>query len=687
MTDSSGLLETILADSDLVVRLEDMPTDGKTVALIAPENNFSHPDLIIETVDLNSPESATASELNKLSLPVRDVSALTQRETSKTADYRLIGELGRGGTGIVFQAHQVAVDREVAVKKLRSELASSETARQRFLTEARVIGGLDHPNVIALHEVYVDETGDLYYSMKRINGTSWSEQISAMSLDQNIDTLLRVADGIRYAHSRGLIHRDIKPENVMLGRFGEVLLADWGLAVYADSPVKGNEKQSIGGTPAYMAPELASGFFAEVGKHSDLYLLGATLFQIITGSPPHTGKTLLDCIQNAARNQIVSSGIKNELMSIAMRSMRTDPSDRYLGVDEFIKAIKDHQDHEQSNRLVRRAIKRIKSAASEDWHRNFNIADALLGEAVEIWPANDRAISTRHDLQRQHADIARSRGDLDLAATIYETLGEQNSEAARRVAEEQRRILSQGKQVSRYSTLFVKSPDPGLLIQMGTNRIVEANEAFGKLFGYARDQVVGRQIDRLNLWACPERRTVFVDTLKAKGGVEEFAASLLHRDGHTIEVVINSRVAKVDGEEMMVSTIRDISLRKQAESDLQRSREKLRGFQRLAGLATWSYNVREDKLYWSNETFTLAGRDRKEGTPTRAEIYSFVHPDDRERLQATFDQAIQSGESYEAIIRQRLAQGDYENVMVRGQPIYDEHGKIIEVYGVMIPHT
>ena len=685
MHDSSNLLETILADEGLVSRLQQLPVDVKTVALIAPDNSFSHPDLITETVALSDSGSVTDSD--SLPLPLRHVVALHQSMSSTDPDYRLIGELGRGGTGIVYQAHQPAVDREVAVKKLRSELASNPDARHRFLSEARVIGGLDHPNVIALHEVYVDQSGDLYYSMKRINGTSWDSKIATMSVSQNLDVLLRVANGIHYAHSQGLIHRDIKPENVMLGSFGEVLLADWGLAVELEKLTKASEKQSIGGTPAYMAPELASGVQSQVGKHSDIYLLGATLYQILTGYPPHTGKTLLDCIRNAARNRITPARVDSNLIAIAMKAMRTNVLDRYPTVEGFIRAIKDHQAHEQSSRLERRAADRVRNSPAEDWHRNFNVADALLGEAIDIWPENQRAIHMRRDLQRQHADIARSRGDLDLAATIYESLGEQDSEAALRVVEEQRRVLTRDLKVSRYSTLFIKSPDSGLLTQMGSNRIVECNEAFGELFGYRRDQVVGQEIDKLNLWACPQRREVFIQSLEQKGGVEDFETAFLHRDGHSICVLINSRVATVDRESMMVSTIRDISLRKTAEDELKRSREKLRGFQRLAGLATWSYSVLEDRVYWSTETFALAGRDRHEGTPTRTEFYELVHPDDRQRLRKIVDRAIQTGQVYEAIIRQRLAKGEYENVIVRGQPIYDKNGKIVELYGVLIPHN
>ena len=119
-------------------------------------------------------------------------------------------------------------------------------------------------------------SGELFYSMKRIDGTSWDRTIDAMPFEENLETLLRLCDAIRYAHSRELIHRDIKPENVMLGRFGEVLLADWGLALSLSRQGQrlGNQSHAIGGTPAYMAPELASGDVRSQTIRTDIYLLG-----------------------------------------------------------------------------------------------------------------------------------------------------------------------------------------------------------------------------------------------------------------------------------------------------------------------------------------------------------------------------------------------------------------------------
>ena len=195
-----------------------------------------------------------------------------------------------------------------------------------------------------------------------------------MTRQQNVDILLRVADGIRYAHSRGLVHRDIKPENVMLGRYGEVLLADWGLAVNLHRVEPEQDfQQSIGGTPAYMAPELASGFHSDIVRQSDVYLLGATLFQILTGFPPHDGDTLLNCIANAANNRIRHTTLESELMDVARRAMQTDPADRFENVAQFIDAIRTHRQHEQSNLLMQRARERVKQSDGSDTYRDLSL--------------------------------------------------------------------------------------------------------------------------------------------------------------------------------------------------------------------------------------------------------------------------------------------------------------------------
>ena len=385
-----------------------MPSDDKTIAISA-DGTDQLANTNWKIGDLDSSEFETlevASDVQELLQTNDDLGFIPRRHIASfgansegDADYRVIGRLGSGGTGIVFQAHQRAIDREVAIKMLRDDLSHNQLSRNRFIAEARVIGGLDHPNVIAVHEVCLDDSGGLFYSMKRIDGTSWDQQLGQKTIEENVDILLHVADGIRYAHSRGLVHRDIKPENVMLGRFGEVLLADWGLAISHESKESANGVVSaIGGTPAYMAPELASGDQDNITYVTDVYLLGATLFQILTGFPPHRGKSLLACIHAAAHNEIRETSVQGELMDIAMKAMATKPSDRYQTVDEFVEAVSGHEQHEQSGRLVRRACERLARASSKNHYEDFRIVDAILTEALTIWPENHHGhIGARQD--------------------------------------------------------------------------------------------------------------------------------------------------------------------------------------------------------------------------------------------------------------------------------------------------
>ncbi len=692
-----GLLDSILESPRLLDRLGAMPADEKTIEVSSfSSNDFSHPDWKIghgefqhETLELNIDDaSAPFIAFDSGFIPLRQIANLGA-EQSDDIDYRFVGKLGAGGTGVVFQAHQRAVDREVAVKMLRDDLAINPHSRDRFLAEARVIGGLDHPNVIALHEVYTDAKGSLFYSMKRIDGTSWDKQIGELSQTQNIETLLRVADAIRYAHSRGLIHRDIKPENVMLGKFGEVLLADWGLAINVqDAPWESSASHSIGGTPAYMAPELATASAGPITMRTDVYLLGAILFQILTGKPPHEGDTLLQSIHAAAKNVIRHTDVEGELMDIAMMAMSTDPELRYANVGAFVDAIKDQQQHEESSRLIRRALRKVAMKGDNedagDSYQNYGVADGLLAEAIERWPDNEKAYQTRKRLQLEFAKLAAGRGDYDLALTIYAAAGESDCDEARQVDAHRRLRDAKHLQVSRYSALFTQSPDAGLLLHMPSGKIAEANQAFANLFGYREDQVVGKRIGELNLWVCPARRKSLVDALDANGSVDDFETQFYHTDGRLMDVLINARVVEVQGESMLVSTIRDISQRKQAETDLKRSRARLRDFQRMAGLATWSYELASGVVTWSNETFALAGRSREDGTPTRDEYFEMIHPDDRASLQVALESAIESGASYELSVRQKASDGQYIHVIARGQPIFDESGKTIEVYGVVL---
>lgn len=651
------------------------------------------------------------------------------------ADYRIVGKLGIGGTAIVFQAHQRAVDREVALKYLRPELANDLKIRRRFLHEARVIGSLEHPNIIAIHEVALDCSDEVFYSMKRIEGSPWNEQIDDLDLARNVDILLAIADAVRYAHSQQVIHRDLKPENVMLGRFGEILVADWGMAVRRDSidsiddhdagtgdGMTGDGKlgvdtlgetshdskarfnrwfgdeldfapeTSIGGTPAYMAPEMTVGDPSNINETTDVYLLGAILYRIITGHPPHHGNTLAECIRAAADNLIVPTDIQHDLVDIARRAMNTHPCDRQPNVETFVADIRTHRRQQQSMSLVRR-VKRgladIAKAAGDQMPRptieRLTFLDSLLDEAIQEWAENPLVADIRLELGRHRVAAIADAGDIDGA---IELLGELDDTESDLLADLKQRKAAQCKQkraVSRYSALFVQSPDPGLLVTMPDGIIVEVNERFQNWFGFQREDVVGKTIAQLNLWVCLKRRSVLATLIEQHGLIEDFETRLYRHDGQIIDVVIAGRRVELEGRPMMVATLRDISARKNVENDLRRSRDRMRNLQRMAGLATWSYRIADDTIQWSEELFALFGRDPKDGTPSREEFYELVHPDDRGRLRECVENARRAAEPYEIRIQQRAPEGGYRSVLIRGEPLRNGDGQVDEIYGVSIP--
>jgi len=679
-----SLLETILSDAALIERLNQSQSVSLTLTLeldSAGKPRIDHPDLIGHDP---SPVSVDESYREGF-VPQRQVVAPGEKPTEKT-DYRLVGTLGSGGTGIVYQAHQRAIDREVAVKVLRDELAGDPLSRRRFLQEARTLGSLDHPNVIALHELGSGPDGGLFYSMKRIDGTSWDASIDSMPFAENIDVVVRISNALRYAHSRGLIHRDIKPENVMIGPFGEVLVADWGLALSfaGDYSRRVQTNQSIGGTPAYMAPELAGGDHLSQTVQTDVYLLGAVLFRILTGRPPHHGETLLDCIRNAAANKIVDTHVRNGWMDVAMRAMATEPADRYDGVAGFLHSIEQQRQHQQSDDLLRRATRAIRNASGEVTHQDYSVAEALVRESLDLWPENREAARTLTQLQVDHASAAAANGDFDLALSLLEGVGMGDSELAVRVRLDRSRLDDQASREAKFSALFTMSPDAGLLTRATTGEIIDVNRQFEKLTGYAAEEVVGQRILVLQLWACPQRREVFVADLMQSGYIEGFETPLRQRDGSILEASLSATRLRVIGDDMVLTTIRDISSRKEVEAQLARSRERLADLQRLAQFGSWEMNVKTGDVLWSEETFRIAGRPMEHGSPNIDEYLQTVHPEDRERLDTAIQNSIRYKSSYEVRLRQRLPDGTFKPVIARGRPYLDANGEVTELYGIVI---
>lgn len=337
------------------------------------------------------------------------------------ADYELLNVIGEGGVGVVYAARQASIDRTVALKMLKPAGAKNADQREKFLSEAVVTADLDHPNIVPIYELGANEAGALFYSMKKVQGTPWSKVITEKPLPENLEILLKVADAVGFGHARGVIHRDLKPENVMLGEYGEVLVMDWGLAIATPLFRKSatvTQTTSMGGTPAYMAPEMAAGPVEKVGPQSDVYLLGAILFEILTGQPPHSGKTVMKCLMAAARNEIIKSNASGELYDIALRSMASKISERPQTVKDFQNAIREYQSHSESLALLQRAEDRLQAARLSKDYEELSRAVFEYDEAAELWEGNTRAKQGGLAARLAYAEIARERDDLELADSM-----------------------------------------------------------------------------------------------------------------------------------------------------------------------------------------------------------------------------------------------------------------------------
>jgi len=220
------------------------------------------------------------------------------------APYEDRGLIGIGGMGEVRRVYDPRLGRTAALKVLRAVLAHDGAQRARFVAEAQILAQLQHPGVVPVFERGELEDGRPWFVMKEVTGRSLREVMEeGLELRRAVDLWRRVSDAIAYAHTRGVVHRDLKPDNVMVGPFGEVLVLDWGLArlvgdTEADAPstvrdagAHATRAGTVTGTPSYMAPEQAAGELDRLGPATDVYALGATLYEMLAGRPPHDGPT------------------------------------------------------------------------------------------------------------------------------------------------------------------------------------------------------------------------------------------------------------------------------------------------------------------------------------------------------------------------------------------------------------
>jgi len=367
--------------TDLLIRWEELRERGESIPveeLCAREPELAdalrHRIEVLREIDpplalaLVPGAESTADQQTSTGKGTSDASS-ARRSAFCSSTYSHFRFHSAGGLGEVFMAHGEDLNRDVALKFIRAQLVHNPDIRQRFLQEAEVTGRLEHPGIVPVYSVGQDNQGHLCYAMRFIRGRTLEEAIAeyhggaatrvapagrARSFRGLIRRLESVCNTIAYAHSRGVLHCDIKPKNIILGKYDETLVIDWGLAqpferlqedwargeeaLVPSSGENGSgtrfEEGAVAGTPAYMSPEQSEGRWGLIGPASDVYNLGATLYVLLTGQAPFEGSHVHEVLDAVRRGDFpsprqVRPDVPRALDAICRKAMARKIEDRY----------------------------------------------------------------------------------------------------------------------------------------------------------------------------------------------------------------------------------------------------------------------------------------------------------------------------------------------------------------------
>ena len=308
-----------------------------------PEDTKPDPVRVIESIPVAGDNGVTPAQIRAEGIPT-------------PAHLRIFAELARGGMGRIHPATDRNLLRHVALKRLDPSLAGHSFYRDGFIAEAQITGQLEHPNIVPVHELAIDEKGVPYFTMKLVQGIPFNVWLADASrplgsterLEEGLEIFTKICDAVAYAHHRGVIHRDLKPENIMVAGFGQIYVMDWGLSrLTLTRPASGSAAQMEAhgpvGTPGYMSPEQARGNPDHMDERSDVFGLGAVLYEIVSGTTPFGDERNVDLLiaqtQAGAVKPIDAAtagvGVSRRLKEIVARATAPRPEDRQQSVSEL----------------------------------------------------------------------------------------------------------------------------------------------------------------------------------------------------------------------------------------------------------------------------------------------------------------------------------------------------------------
>lgn len=432
------------------------------IEMIPPENlpsNSIHSYNPLHSNDLDASGSDQSPHMRSLlEQAINEALAMDQDgEEIPGQKFDLRQVIGMGGFGEVWEALQVELNRVVAVKRLRRDLSESgavssdqiskklKILRLNSRQEAFTTANLEHPNIVPVHDLGTAQDGSPLIAMKYIRGKPWDEQLredfERLNVEEFLQThipiLIQMTQAVAFAHSKGVVHRDLKPSQVITGEFGEVLLADWGLALVMDHQQLGDgsgrpgdylptpaEASNPAGTPAFMAPEQTERTGANIGPWTDIYLLGGTLYYILTLNPPHGGTTAREAFMRANLGEVVPPNVRTpgrpmpgELVELALHAMKPERKDRIGSATEFLEALQRFQRGDSDRREAIRLIEAvsIRMEKDADSYEKFTQCLVDLGQAKALWSKNSQVDLLFDKVHSRICKLSLAQGDLSLA--------------------------------------------------------------------------------------------------------------------------------------------------------------------------------------------------------------------------------------------------------------------------------